>query len=235
MPLPVLDILDDKGCLRTHTNGINDAGIQVLAAMAYPGDETKRGEMIMAGIQVALQGSKRSTPPNISTPVFHAGGASGIQKVFDRALQGGMIAGETLHCLLRLAEHCPQAATVSRARYVVEMARTATGTEPSNEKSLRTAWNKFKSVAHLWAAFVDCRGNADFLGHDRLTEFLGLADLYARFAIRYRSPGATARLLKSSEIWEIPFFDEFPIGELHPSALSPDERRWLGEYVNVKF
>lgn len=234
MAVPVLDILDGKGGLRTHTTGVNEAGIQVLAVMSYPSDELKRNEMIMAGIQDALQESDRATPPNISKTVF-ARGAEGIQKDFDRALKGGQITGETLLCLRRLAEHRPQDATLSRARYLVEMARIATGTQPSNEKSLRVAWNNFKTVSHLWAAFVDCRGNDEFLGHDRLAEFLGLADLYARFAIRYRSPGATEPMFaNAAEIWEIPFFEGLPIGELHPTAPSLDELRWLVEYVNVK-
>ena len=231
--MPVLDILDANGRLiRTHTGGNNDAGIQVLAVMAYPNDETKRDEMVKAGLQDALQDLNRAIPPNISKPVFDRG-ADGIKNDFVMAYKDGLITGETLHYLQRLAEYHPNEATLSRARHLVGTARVAAGSSTSNEKSLRTAWNKFKTVAHFWAAFVDCRGNTEYLGHHKLAEFLGLADIYARFAIRYHAPMAQHQLMAGSEFWEIPLFDGLPIGYLSPIPLNDDEVRRLNGYEKL--
>lgn len=238
--MPVLDILDDKGCLRTQTSGVNDAGIQVLAAMAYPNDEVRRDKIIATGLQDALMDLGRDTPPNLARIVFDARGGPGAQDEFSGANEAGLIAGYTLYTLTSLEEHRPEAATLSRAQHLVRESRLTDkrrdGSKLTASRSvIKRAWYGYKTVSHLWAVMVhvhlvDHDRGEGALGVEFLPTFLGIAATLEEFVIHHVAPGAQASQVDDSEIWRVPDFVGRPKLRFSPTELSMDQLRWLKGY-----
>ena len=232
--MPVFDILDENGRLRRH-----DAGIQVLAAMAYPNDETKRAAICTTGIHHALVEEKRAVPSSVAGAVYAAGGM-GVKDEFIGAKETGLIAGHTLYTLTSLEEHRPDAATLSRAQHCVKESRSVDerrdGTKLTASKSIiKRAWYSHKTVSHLWAVMVHLHltnhdRSEEALGDGFLPTFLGIAATLEEFAVHHVAPNAQASLVGDSEVWRIPDFVGRPKIRFSPSELSKDQLRWLKAY-----
>jgi hypothetical protein len=81
-----------------------------------------------------------------------------------------------------------------------------------SETSLRTAWSRYKSVAHLCAGFAlafreaECEGSElderiKSADHEELPVTLSLMKAYQRFAIGFTPHGQNQPLLDPKEIW----------------------------------
>ena len=240
--MPTLEILDQDG--RLIAPGLADA--TVMATMLHPSDETARDGFVAAAIQASLQTAEapQDTPAEVAKLIFEQGGGPGITQQGLRVFDQGLIAGETLQYVSKLAVHAPEDANIRKAWHLVECSRSNARDgrgrrKASSATSVETAWSSFKAVAHLWAAYVVLsavdREAENLFDDKRLPKLLGTARAFALFADQHIPPGMGSRsrpVLDLGEIWMIPDSPCIPHGTLEPLALNDDEHRWLADYIH---
>ena len=234
--MPVLEILDKGGRL---VRG-NRAGVTLFSTMLYPSDGEKRDAYVAAVFQVSMltQSPETPIPADIARLTFESGGKSGIEKDAISQLSHGLIAGETLLCVLQLADFAREHASLRKARFVVRKFRINQKCEnrlsiPASISPTERAWSKFRSAAHLWAAFIpwwkEAKGNY-VLGDDRLPDILANAKWFADAATRHSPPHSQVPILDPSKLWTVPDSPDIPNVKLKPPRMSETERDWLQEY-----
>jgi hypothetical protein len=130
----------------------------------------------------------------------------------------GLIAGQILMILIRLADIAPALATLNRARHLAMAKLRSHVLAPNGEpkvdvplslRSIKDMWAKFKTVCHLYAAFTVLRdehardSKSGELSRQTMRRLLAIAEWYRRRGQGHRSPG-------SSEPWTRPRCGWFP-------------------------
>jgi len=232
--MPVLEILEEDGRLIRG----NRAGIIVLSSMLYPSDEKRRDayEAAVLHQHMIAENPGLPIPAGIANLTFTHGGEPGVMKNSLQAFAKGLIAGETLFTVLRLATHAPEQATIRRAQRLVGEFRSHKNVT-GGKTLIETAWSRFKIVSHLWAAFValwiDSDANEHLLDDDQLPDLLSNARWYASAAATHHPPGTGSNaqpVLDPTKIWAIPnSLDILPV-EVELPPLSGKERESLTQY-----
>jgi hypothetical protein len=234
--MPVLKILNDDDRLLPG----NWAGVLILSTMLYPSDEKRRDAYIAAVLQESIraQDSKSAIPAEIAGLTFDFGGGPGIEKDAHNRLSHGLVAGETLNCLLQIAEFAPQHASLRQAQFIVKKVRIkqkfATRIPiPASATPIETAWGNFKSVAHLWAAFIPRwieLGDEEVLSDAMLPDFLAVARWLAEAGANLTPKRGREPVLDKGVIWMIPDSPDIPTVHLKPPRMSELELDLLRNY-----
>ncbi len=88
----------------------------------------------------------------------------------------------------------------------------------NSERTLKEIWDKYKSVAHFWAAFLVC-GEVP-IEPEKLIDFLSFAELLRRFGVSYVPERGRETLLDGDAVQIDPKLVvpvEFPLSALQPS------------------
>jgi len=224
----------------------------VVGVMLYPDNEKLRYEWYLTKYYSFLDDSTEDKKKDIPTPLIALNtlrtmpSQKEIEKRSNKNLKHGGIAGDillniyTCHYLkieepgVNKAIHC-----LLRAYGEKESENKSRGV-PINEKSFRSAWTKFKSVSHLWAAArLLWKGNEKNQLYfstkiDKLIEFLAASETFRIFGennIDKRTKQPTLNV----EMWETPDWLALPSAELN---ISVKNRAWwdkaIKEYIAGK-
>ncbi len=234
--MPVLKILAKNDRL---VQG-NRAGIIVLSAMLYPSDEKRREAYEAAVFQKSMltENPEAPIPADIARLTFELGGESGITNDALKRFAHGLVAGETLLCVLQLASFVPEHASLRKARRIVKEFRVGPKFEgrlsiPASATPIERAWHNFKRVAHLWAAFIPwwkaAEGN-DVLDDDSLPGILADAKWFAEAGANHIPKRARGPILDRGGLWTIPDSPDIPNVSLEPPRMSQIELDWLRGY-----
>jgi hypothetical protein len=131
----------------------------------------------------------------------------------------GLIAGQILAILIRLADIAPALATLNRARHlaIVKLQRhvLAPNGEPKIDvplslRSIKDVWAKFKPVCHLYAAFAVLRDEhardvrSGELSRQTMRRLLAIAEWYRSRGQGHRSRGSSELTLEETKMWTVP-------------------------------
>jgi hypothetical protein len=155
---------------------------------------------------------------------------------------GGWVAGEFLLLILNLAEKAPQYASVNQTAHVLvddlygRQLRSGKKA-PCSRSVLLSEWSKFKSAAHLWAAFnILSKGNGPETRIPSPTlqtidlRLLAIAKELARRATTFKPRGGQASVLDAAELWSVPSALSLPPIELHAPPVTPWASEKLRQY-----
>jgi len=208
--------------------------------MLYPSDEKRRDAYKAAVLQESIreQDPKTAIPAEIAGLTFDFGGGTGITEHAQSRLSHGVVAGETLVCLLQLVKFAPGHASLRRAQFIVKKVRIkqkyATRLRiPASTTSIETAWGDFKNVAHLWAAFIPQwieLVDEEVLSDARLPDFLADARWFAEAGANLIPKHGRGPVLNKGVIWMIPDSPDIPTVTLEPPPMSESELDLLRNY-----
>lgn len=131
----------------------------------------------------------------------------------------GLIAGQILTILIQLDDIAPADATLNKARHLAiaklrKHVLTPNGEPridaPLSVRSIEDAWAQFRTVCHLYAAFVAMRdqhardSRSGELSRQTMLGLLALAEAYRRRGQEHRSRGSLEPTLNESEMWIVP-------------------------------
>lgn len=194
--------------------------LRVFAVMAHPGDERMRQEFLACAISRVFEDEVGDVeiPATILRALLHS---PSMETVFDRAAEsarGGSVAGDVLLYLAEMAKTGVNEPSIRKAIYVasdyLSDATCGDGKKPgASDPSIRKAWEEFKPVAHLWAAFRICQfGGNEFpslpfdLDGDAFSRFLSVADFFLSFGEDFqptRSKNGETALI-AEDVWRLP-------------------------------
>ena len=218
---------------KTHWSG------HLIAVMLYPNDEQKRKELftvLLAKNYLARIG-RRSIPQNVldlkPKPcgcykwekwsqelleiVVTLVDAPPYEKIFDKTAQnGGMIAGEVLYWSA-ITENSDLGASIAKAEYMLSKnpPTTITGEElKCSVRTIRAAWKKFMSVAHLHSALRSYsslfgKGPSPFDRPDRLIQ---VSEFFRHVGEKIYPGNQCNSILDANKTWKPP--KKFPIIEM---------------------
>jgi len=131
----------------------------------------------------------------------------------------GLIAGQILTILIRLEDIAAADATLNRARYFAIAKLRKHVLTPNGEprfdaplslRSIEDAWAQFRTVCHLYAAFVAMRdqhardSRSGELSRQTMLGLLALAEAYRHRGQEHRSRGSLEPTLNEIEMWTVP-------------------------------
>ena len=216
--MPELDLLDSTGALHLY------AFPRLFSVMLFPTDDKLREQFReFARRQAPLEPStSMAQPPPLYQVLDHARNRYLTQ---GKPVERGGIAGEILVTIRQIHEHHlqvrPDEPSIAKT-IVIVAARRKTGTS-----ILESAWSKFRSVAHLWAALVCVQLQASGSGFprefdpsylDSLPAFLALAEDMRRFGegVTTRSFTDSKPILPPEKTWRVP--EGFPLPDVGVSV-----------------
>ncbi len=196
---PLLEIADGHGKL------LLDAPLRVQAVMFHPEDQEARDELTeVLSAKVVLEAARCS---RVSRKMILASSErisrepAALERL-DASAYGLAVTGELLLMVISAAIYSPRNASLKRAIRVwsEDQARgkTAEGRKvAASPRSIKAAWSRFKSVAHLCGAFQLLRNideNSPFLPIDseQLLRFLAISEKLRRFAEQHHPPSGRA-------------------------------------------
>jgi len=145
-----------------HKNGELVPGFSAIALysyMAFPEDEAKRDTLFSLFTYRAINKTINKTFPDLTTSGsiarFLIDSPSLKQVDLEAAKEStrpGCMAACVLSLVLRLSEHCPEQASVNRAKYLVKK-----DLFPTNDEEITRAWAGYKNASHLWSVFLFSR------------------------------------------------------------------------------
>ena len=118
-----------------------------------------------------------------------------------RSYRAALIAGATLNFVRRAAEHAPHIASVGvfLRGLAAELARTK---KPNNSiRTLKDAWARYRSVAHLWAGVGYLSADSDV---SHLAYFLAVAEDTRRWGETYIPRHGREPVLDAAATWKVP-------------------------------
>ena len=124
-------------------------------------------------------------------------------------MHGGLIAAHVI--LIPLVMHFQHSKSVGRTaayRVLTEWLGARNQMVGVNERSLQRIWDKYQSVAHLWAAFVLSDEKLSTTA-DELVVFLSLAEGIRCWGEQYRPAHSGEPLLDGRVTWTVPA--DFPL------------------------
>lgn len=195
--------------------------LQIHAVMLYPTDESARDKFIIA----SLCGLKKNREENIQLPIgalSYLLSISSVEDVVKRAAddaEKAVIAGDMLDFIAQMQFVGYQEPSVNKAIYLIQsyLSTAVKGCRRkagSSEKTIRQHWEKYKPVAHLWAAFrvyqLAPKSNftniAKTLAGVKLNEFLAVAEHFRLFGESFKPSRIKSHesLLPKGETWQVP-------------------------------
>lgn len=145
---------------------------------------------------------------------------TGFKKIGDGlSLTGGTVAGLLLLKVLQLYDQNSTTATLDRARTEISGELQQMKAKTARPKDLRSSWNEYRSVAHLWAARVHWdrlsqtdEGSTLKMSSDaflpprpaQLAAFLALAETFRERGERIKHKNAATPILKADQMWRLP-------------------------------
>jgi hypothetical protein len=218
------------------------APIKVIAAMLYPTKDAARQRFLVSvGFRAAGVLAEKSGGLNISTSAASLLGEIGdIYEMIDQATQpviygvrgladgpnltAGTISGRILLAVLALNDKDPAHATLDKAREEVsrqirEAWKNPQPAKKARPQDLKKHWSSYKSVAHLWAAYLFWKeaashGDGQAMGMEtngvvpsgsqQLMAFLALAETIRERGERIKHKNAPHPILKPNEMWRLP-------------------------------
>lgn len=145
-----------------------------------------------------------------------------------------VIAGEILFLIMQLEKNCPGKASVNLACHIIEHQHQVSKT------TILKAWKEFKTVSHLWAAFMvsmwESEEDEDFMKEidpfdpESLSGFLGLAEEFRKFGETNFPKGAKGSTLDINKMWTTP--TGFPLKDwiYEPPDLTEEEIKIISCY-----
>ncbi len=243
--MPVLDV----GERLLTPSGRIDLAVDVIGTMVHPKDKISRRRRRSALAETLLGTRDRDDEPEARVQVKgwfrHAGGFKTASESQPYSKQQN----DLLHQIPKIlnvdmaldlvwamdAHHqgtLPGGASLNKALAILRDPRWRV---PISETSLRTAWSRYKPVAHLCAAFSLAFRQAELEDPDELDEqmksayveqldvTLSVAAAYQRFAIGFKPHGQDQPLLDPKEIWllrGIEAYDSFIPPPMLPELLA---------------
>jgi hypothetical protein len=131
----------------------------------------------------------------------------------------GLIAGQILLTLIQLTDGAPEHATLNKARHLaianlrkkaLKRNGEAKNDLPLSQRSIENAWAQFKTVCHLYGAFVETRAQhardsrSGELSRQTMRELLAIAEALRRRGQEHRSRGSLAPALDETKMWIVP-------------------------------
>jgi hypothetical protein len=239
--MPVIDVGDR---LDTPLKRL-DLGFDVIGAMVHPKDKTGRRRRRSALAETLLGMSDRHDEPEALLQVkdwFRRAGSfktasesdpySKQQTAMLQQIPKMLTVGLALDLVWAMDVHhrgLPGGASLNKALAILQHPMFGF---PTSERSLRSAWSRYKPVVHLWAAFrlayEEAReGAPDELDermkcayHERLDETLSIAATYQRFGAGFMPQGQRRPLLEPEEIWLLRGIE--PHESFVPEPLAPE-------------
>lgn len=210
----------------------------VYAAMAYPLDERQRNEFVASSVvRVVLDAEAGDDdieiPSSILRVLLNAPDYENIASRACKAADKGAVAGDVLDYIAQMHFTGYKQPSVRKAIFVAEeyLSYAVNGLGEKGGSSnifIYDCWGKYKTVAHLWAAFRVCQltPNENFpklagtLFGDELGVFLAIAEKFRRFGESFIPPVVKSRetLLPQGETWKVP-----------ESYSLPDFSMWIQE------
>lgn len=268
---PALDILDKKGalhsiaglkllCVMAHPESelyrrelFCHAMLRVAAE--YVPMQLKAaahdGELIEKNWDLILRelGKQWEFPPLSMLKVLAS--APSADDVFARAYNTsfyGAIVGDMLLFILGCAQHCPRHMSINKAAFVQSKILIGAKDQAGNLlhyglATVRTAWGKFRPVAHLWAAYriwqIDHKEAPDLspFEPDGLPNFLAAAEELRRLGTSTFARAQKLRhgpILNPAETWRTPSGLCLPSVTLTCSPPSQRALTYLREYRAAK-
>ena len=155
-----------------------------------------------------------------------------VLKQYCEKSKAGIIVGNILTYIMRLENH---GGSFNKSNYMTGKLFGDTGFSVAKKTRIEY-WVEYKSVAHLWAAFVpslfDLPGPNPAIP-EHLPEFFWIADKYRKFGEEYHAPRAkkNTKILDGKKTWKIPTgFPTDKIDGFNPLSLSDDELKLLEQY-----
>lgn len=208
--------------------------VPILAVMLFPRnqDREKRLQWEAAAYAFAYVGWIQSGAPDSFLAGFHPWIARlwTLRQAPEAEMDAGLrrtaravLSGEILRLLLICAQHHPRHFKVERARALVSHLNQDRKYGAS-ESLISKVWPEFKSVSHLWAAWLSraSSGAGDSLSDEDALVHLTWAEIYRRKA-------EAVGILRPDEAWSPPESLNLPILDLGLGALGEDELSWLDE------
>ncbi len=221
-PGPMLSVADTKGQLS------NFADIETLAVMIYPQDPDARNQFV-ATLKIYL--TEDMVEHGVCSPDMHIaiqndlliphGGlktlnyAPGIETVHDQIEQGtlrGLLVGSILYRIIQM-EVLGIKYGINRAIDIVEKGgKHLSIPGPTSRRSLQGFWIQYRSVAHLWGAYVVLNylpvvGDPSF---KQLRRILSFAEFLRRIGVILPLHERNGFILNPSDTWVIPSTLKFP-------------------------
>lgn len=189
-----------------------------LAYMAYPDDENMReqlGQTIVATTATQLEEGQPVTLSSETMSGLLAAAKTGAATGLDGACIGGMMAGEVLLYLLRMRNSGVTNPSLDKAQHLASEFFGTTRQHGgglyrgTGRDTVRKNWEKFRSVAHLWAAYTaivqTCPSEKDRgeWAAARTGDVLSMAHAICEDATTYRPPDAIETVLFSEQTWRL--------------------------------
>jgi hypothetical protein len=189
---PILKITDGKG------NFLPEAPFIVLATMFYPDDLKRRELYLEANLGRLLIEIETAIPRDLA--IEAAAAAAGLDSSINHASNsayGMTVSGDLLLHIINAALYSPTDASLERAIRVwcEDQARGKTHEGrgvAASPRSVKSAWSRFKPVAHLCAAWrlshIQSAAEWDPTDPETLLRFLAVAEGLREFGEWHRPP-----------------------------------------------
>ena len=241
--MPVLQISAGDGRL------LDLAPWVVLATMVYPNSVDDQVSLIAPLwaqnlVNVQTDDAPIPIPRSILRELIHAPAlGEAVQRAMEEAKFEGAMAGKLLLYILTAAGTEPKHASVGKGIELLARVNIRQGL-PASRRSISTAWSRFKSVSHLWAAAaywmdvtihhlpedqLDIRWY--FLSDETaLLTVLALAEDLRRKGESYHPPRQKQPLLDPKIMWNVPSDIELRGMTVPSGQLSDWAQKVLADY-----
>ncbi len=223
--------------LELHGDSLDSS--RIWAIMSFPNDESlRRAYFSVCNAESVLEKTDEDRAVAVSADllenVISAPSRDDLWDQFRQESKRGMIAGDlllTLYAMHSFHEHFPEP-SIRSSIFVAQRFAKETEFEdqtklPSSKTAIRTYFDKFRTVAHFWAALrlhelYSSRLDEDMLSSaDAVEAFLGNAGTLEDFGCSFVPKRAKPQLpiLDPDSIWSVP--EAFP--RWHPPWKEPPE------------
>jgi hypothetical protein len=236
---PILELTDGRGALLWH------AQFRVLSTMFHPDDGERRERLFQAMVLAAIADTGGRIPPEL-VPFFKS--PEETEWLMNSASESGYgvaVAGDLLLGIINALFQSPKDASLARAirAWCEDQVRgkTSDGNPvPASERSLRSAWKRFKPVAHMCAAWQlhqdlgvasKIAPSADLLNFLAAAEALRIqGEMHHPPAGRTGGKPAKFTTLDPQQTWHLPSDLKLPTIYLRVPPLTPFVSKVFREY-----
>jgi len=238
---PVLEISDGRGKLLPFAN------LLVLATILHPDDAETRDwlfESLVARTVIERRGSLPRTLRRLATE-RSVQADSLIERATKANAYGVAVAGDLLMFIATAAAYSPKNASLARAvrAWCEDQTKGRThdgGKVAASPRAVRAAWARFKSIAHLCAAFrlqSDLGEQFELYDRRKLPNFLAAAEAFRIFGEHHHPPigrfvsrRSKATTLDPEGTWHLPSDLPLPAVFLEVPRPTPFAQKIFSEY-----
>ncbi len=171
-------------------NNVAFNAFTIIAVMCHPDEVGKRNEywtclLIKMIVETSADGEALEELPSSMLEVLL--NAPSYTEVHNRAIDNsikGHVAGLILLSYAFMAETDQEEPSMRKAKHITSWILKKHSTGSSIGKTLPSLdkfWSEFRSVAHLWAAFLVLQEQGSVLLSENVNEFLGIAEWFREF------------------------------------------------------